>query len=105
LNYKKLRDVLNSVMEKGVLILGRFKEGGLELLRSIAEELREQNYLPMIFEFDKPNSADYTETIKTLVSLARFVIVDLSGPSVPQELQATIPFFDIPFVPIIDSQH
>jgi hypothetical protein len=32
-----------------------------------------------------------------------FVIVDLSGPSVPQELYATVPHFEIPFVPIIEK--
>lgn len=39
----------------------------------------------------------------TLVGLARFVIVDLSGPSVPQELHATVPNFKIPFVPILET--
>jgi hypothetical protein len=37
------------------------------------------------------------------VGLSRFVIVDLSGPSVPQELYATVPHFKIPFVPIIEA--
>ncbi len=40
--------------------------------------------------------------MKTLAGLSRFVIADLSGPSVPQELYATIPHFKIPFVPIIE---
>ena len=35
--------------------------------------------------------------MKTLVGLSRFVIVDLSGPSVPQELYATVPHFKVPF--------
>jgi len=100
LNHKKLRNALNAVTERGVLILGRFAGGGLELLQSIASKLREKKYLPIIFDFDRPTNRDYTETVKTLVGLSRFVIVDLSGPSVPQELYATVPFFDIPFVPI-----
>jgi hypothetical protein len=54
----------------------------------------------MIFDFDRPDSRNYTEMVKILVGLSRFVIVDLSGPSVPQELYATIPHFKIPFVPI-----
>jgi hypothetical protein len=36
-----------------------------------------------------------------LASLARFVIVDLSGPSVPQEITATVDLREIPFVPIL----
>jgi len=55
----------------------------------------------MIFDFDRPENRDYTETVKTLIGLSSFVIVDLSGPSVPQELYATVPHFDIPFIPII----
>ncbi len=103
LEHKKLRDVLNSVMEKGVLLLGRFSDGGLELLQTVAAQLRARKYLPMIFDFDRPDNRDYTETIKTLIGLSRFVIVDLSGPSVPQELYATVPHFDIPFIPILQE--
>lgn len=104
LNHKKLRDVLNAVTERGVLLLGRFGGGGLELLQSIAAKLREMRYLPIIFDFERPDSRDFTETIMTLAGLSRFVIVDLSGPSVPNELRATIPHFKIPFVPIIEGE-
>ncbi len=103
LNHKGLRNVLNAVTEKGVLILGRFVDGGLELLQAIAAKLRDSGYLPIIFDFEKPEARNYTETIKTLAGLSRFVIADLSGPSVPQELYATVPHFKIPFVPIIEK--
>jgi uncharacterized protein YjbI with pentapeptide repeats len=103
LNHKKLRDILNSVMERGVLILGRFGDGGLELLQAVAEKLREMKYLPIIFDFDRPDGRNFTETVMTLVGLSRFVIVDLSGPSVPNELRAAVPHFRVPFVPIIEQ--
>jgi hypothetical protein len=57
----------------------------------------------MIFDFDRPRDRNYTETVKTLVGLSRFVVVDLSGPPVPQELYATAPHFKIPFVPILEK--
>jgi hypothetical protein len=105
LNYKKVRNVINSVKKKGVLILGRFSEGGGDILQSIAAKLRKDyDYLPMIFDFDRPDTLDYTETVQLLTTLSKFVIVDLSGPSVPHELHATIPHFQIPFVPIIDRR-
>jgi hypothetical protein len=103
LNYKKLRDVLNAVTKRGVLILGRFRDGGLELLQAVAAQLRDHGYLPIIFEFDRPESRSITETVKTLAGLSRFIIADLSGPSVPHELYATVPHFKIPFVPIIEK--
>src|SRR2546421_249509 len=62
LNHKKLRDVFNAVTERGVLILGRFGGGGLEMLQAIAAKLREENYLPIIFDFERPQDHDYTET-------------------------------------------
>ena len=38
-----------------------------------------------------------------MAGLARFVIVDLSGPSVPQEITATVDLYEIPFVPIFEE--
>jgi uncharacterized protein YjbI with pentapeptide repeats len=72
-------------------------------LRAIGDVLRGLGYRPMLFDFDRPDDRNYTETVKTLVGLARFVIVDLTGPSVPQELYATVPHFKIPFIPIIQA--
>ena len=103
LNHKKLRNVFNAMTERGVLLLGRFGGGGIEVLQAIAAKLREENYLPIIFDFERPQDRNFTETVKTLAGLSRFIIADVSGPSVPQELYATIPHFKIPFVPIIEA--
>ena len=103
LNHRKLRKAIDAVAERGVLILGRFSAGGLEVLELLAASLRELNYLPIIFDFDRPSDRNYTETIMTLAGLSRFVVADLSGSSVPQELQATVPHFKIPFVPILQA--
>jgi Pentapeptide repeats (8 copies) len=103
LSQDTLREVLDSVSERGVLILGRFRGGGLEILNAISTKLRELNYVPIIFNFPRQKHRTITETVKTLVGLSRFVIVDLSGPSVAQELQATVPHFKIPFVPILEE--
>jgi uncharacterized protein YjbI with pentapeptide repeats len=103
LNHRKLRKAIDAVAERGVLILGRFSAGGLEVLELLAARLRELNYLPIIFDFDRPSDRNYTETIMTLAGLSRFVVADLSGSSVPQELHATVPHFKIPFVPILQA--
>ena len=87
-----------------MLVLGRFADGGLEVLETVATSLRDLKYLPIIFDFDRPASRNYTETVTTLAGLSRFVIADLSGPSVPQELYATVPHFKIPFVPILETK-
>ena len=104
MNHRKLRNAIDSVTKKGVLLLGRFNDGGLETLQAIASELRGQGYLPFIFDFERPKDRNITETVKTLVGISRFVIVDLSGPSVPQELYATVPHFKVPIIPILENE-
>lgn len=103
LNREKLRNVINATTQKGVLLLGRFGDGGLAVLKAIAAKLRALDYLPITFDFERPQDKNYTDTVRTLAGLVRFVIVDLSGPSVPQELTATVPHYKIPFVPILES--
>jgi hypothetical protein len=104
-NYKKVGSVINSVKKKGVLILGRFSNNGDKVLHLIADQLRDEyDYLPMIFDFNRPDTLDHIETVVLLAALSKFVIVDLSGRSVPHELQATVPNIQIPFVPIIDQR-
>jgi len=103
LDNQELRDVIDTLGKKTVLILGRFGGGGIEILREIGSCLRDAGYLPVIFEFEKPKDKTYTETVRTLAGLARFVVVDLSVPSVPKELEATVPNVKIPYVPVIEK--
>jgi hypothetical protein len=71
------------------------------MLEVIAAALRKLNYLPIIFDFARPESRSYTETVITLAGLSKFIIADLSGRSVPQELYAVVPHFKIPVIPIL----
>jgi len=105
LNNGKIRDVINTLTSKSVLILGRFaipeRKAILDALRN---KLREYNLLPIVFDFDRPTDKDFTETIKTLAGISYFVIADVTNPkSSPLELQATVPDYQIPFVPIIQE--
>jgi len=105
LNNKKVRDVINTLTSKTVLILGRFaipeRKAILDALRN---KLREYDLLPIVFDFDRPTDKDFTETIKTLAGISYFVIADVTNPkSSPLELQATVPDYQIPFVPIIQE--
>jgi uncharacterized protein YjbI with pentapeptide repeats len=105
LNNEKVRDVINTLTSKSVLILGRFAVPERKaILDALRNKLREYNLLPIVFDFDRPSDKDFTETIKTLAGLSYFVIADVTNPkSTPLELQATVPDYQIPFVPIIQE--
>lgn len=58
----------------------------------------------MVFNFDKPESKDFTDTVRLLCGLSHFVIADLTNPRpAPLELQATVPDYMVPFVPILQQ--
>jgi pentapeptide repeat protein len=105
LNNKEIRDVINTLTSKTVLILGRFAIPERKaILDALRDKLREYDLLPIVFDFDRPSDKDFTETIKTLAGLCYFVIADVTNPkSSPLELQATVPDYQIPFVPIIQA--
>lgn len=89
-NHKKVRDTLNVLNDRGVLLLGRFKDGGLERLYAMREWFQERGYMAMIFDFERPHNLSLTETVVTMAGLSKFIVVDLSGASVPAELQAIL---------------
>ena len=92
LNNQKIRSVIDTISSKVVLILGRFKPERKVVLDAIRDELRKRDYLPVLFDFEKPASKDLTGTICTLANLARFIIADLTDPScVPHELATVVP--------------
>src|SRR5262245_40022085 len=106
LDHKKIGDVITTIGEKAVLILGRFTKERKAILDAVADSLRGLKYLPIIFDFKKIPGQDYTHTVKVLAGLYRFVIADITQPkSIPQEAQAIIPDFKIPFVRIIQKGH
>src|SRR5262245_19930966 len=80
------------------LILGRFTDERKAVLDALRDDLRKRNYLPILFDFDKPTSQTTDETITLLARMARFVVADISdAKSVLQELRAIVP--DLPSVP------
>jgi uncharacterized protein YjbI with pentapeptide repeats len=104
LNNEEIKNVINTLTSKTVLILGRFTPERKKVLDALRNRLRELDLLPILFDFDRPLDKDITETIKTLAGLCLFVIADITNPkSSPLELQAIIPDFQIPLVPIIQE--
>jgi hypothetical protein len=88
LHHPGIRDVIDTVAKKGVLLIGRFTGPGGDILRSIRDDLKSRYELvPIMFEFAALPSQETTRTLSTLAHLSRFVIADLTdAQSVLQEL-------------------
>ena len=104
LHNQKIREVIDTVARKAVLILGRFTPERKAVLDALREELRKHDYLPILFDFEGPTSQNITETVLTLARLARFIIADLTDPSsIPYELGRIVPNTKVPVQPLLLS--
>jgi hypothetical protein len=102
LNNAEIRDVIDTITSKTVLILGRFTDKRKAVLDALRDELRKRDYLPILFDFAVPATRNITETVTLLARMARFIIADLTDPSsIPQELQAIIPSVHVPVQPLL----
>lgn len=103
INNSRLRDIIDTITSKVVLILGNFSPARKVVLDEIKERLRQHDYIPIMFDFEKPTSRNLTETVFTLANMSRFVIADLSSArSIGHELSAIVPRLpSVTFYPII----
>jgi uncharacterized protein YjbI with pentapeptide repeats len=105
-DHSRLRDVINAVVTKGVLLLGRFTPRRKRIIDAMADALSDSGYLPIVFDFEEIPGKDLSETILTLAGLSRFIIADITEPkSVQQETATIIPLMKIPLFPIIQRGH
>jgi uncharacterized protein YjbI with pentapeptide repeats len=104
LRNEKIRDVIDTISSKAVLILGRFTDERKAVLDALREELRKRDYLPILFDFSVPATRDITETVSLLARMARFIIADLTDPSsIPKELEAIVPQLAVPVQPLLEG--
>jgi uncharacterized protein YjbI with pentapeptide repeats len=104
LNNENVRNVIDTLTTKLVLILGRFTPERKAVLAEVKRWLHAHDYVPVIFDFERPASRDFTETVVTLAHMARFIIADLTDPaSLPKELEAVVPRLAVPVQPILQK--
>jgi uncharacterized protein YjbI with pentapeptide repeats len=102
LTNERIRNVLETITSKVVLILGRFTPERKAVLDRLREELRNRNLSPVLFDFEPAASLDVTDTITLLARMARFIIADLTdAQSVQQELSFVAPQVVVAIQPII----
>ena len=99
LHNENIRHVIDTVTSKVVLILGRFTPDRMVVLEALKHELRQRDYIPVLFNFIGSGQRDPHETVSTLAHMARFIIADITDPrGISQELGAIVPH--LPSVPI-----
>jgi Pentapeptide repeats (8 copies) len=105
LNNRSVRQIIDTVTSKAVLILGRFTPTRKIVLDALRQEIRQLGYLPILFDFDPAMSQTRMETVATLAHLSRFIIADITDArTVLQELQGIVPTAPSrPVQPILQS--
>jgi hypothetical protein len=99
---KKIRDAIDSMASKVVLILGRFTPERKRILKAIHKALSEHEYLPVLFDFEKPDSQDFIEPVTTLAHLSKFVIADVTDARIViEELTEIVRNIAVPLKPIL----
>jgi|SRR6266487_412908 len=103
-NNAEIRDAIDTIGRKAVLILGCFAPERKAVLDALREALRTHGYVPILFDFSRPASLDLTETVRLLAHLSRFIIADLTEPSsIPKELEAIVPMLAVPVQPLLQG--
>jgi len=101
LENKEIRDAIDTITSKVVLILGRFTKERKVILELLRKELRKYRYIPVLFDFEKPKSRNFIETVSTLAHLSKFVIVDLTDAKIVlEELPEIVKNIAIPIKPL-----
>ena len=104
INNPEIRDAIDTITSKVVLILGRFTDERISILEALRTELQKRDYIPVLFDFDTPKSRHIEETVSTLAQMARFIIADITDPrAIPREL--TIIVRNLQTVPVLPLLH
>jgi uncharacterized protein YjbI with pentapeptide repeats len=98
---KRFPGVIDAIQTKVVLILGRFTDERKAVLDKIRDELRTINYIPILFDFERPQSKTYKETVITIANMAYFVIADFTcAKRVLDEVPSIVTASCVPIMPI-----
>ena len=106
LNNQKLREVIDTITSKVVLLIGRFTPERKVILDTLRDELRDQNYLPVVFNFEEVKSKDFLATVRILANMARFVLLDLTElGSALDEIVKVVPHCTVPLQPLLSGEY
>jgi len=82
---EQVRDVIDTITCKVVLILGSFKEERATVLDAIREGLRRHDLCPVSFDSERSLTPESIRTVSTLVHLVKFVVADVTDSTTALE--------------------
>jgi len=104
LRNEKLRRLIDAVTSRAVLILGRFSVPRKRVLDAIRAELRRRGYVPVVFDFNRPATRDFVETVSTIAHMARFVVADMTDARiVVEEVPHIVRSTNVPLLPLLEG--
>ncbi len=106
LNHEEIRDVIDTIGCKAVLMLGRSTPKRHAVLDALREALRTYGYTPILCDCQKPTSKSERETIAILARLSRFVLADITSAKVVlQALDVLVPHLtSVPIQPVLQTR-
>lgn len=105
-NNRNIKNIIETLTSKIVLILGRFTDQRKSVLQGVKVRLVELGYVPVIFDFKKPENTDHMEPVLLIAQLARFVLADFSDPKVIlEEVPRIADNTSTVIMPIIEQGH
>ncbi len=74
----QLGDVINTIKAKIVLIVGDFSGQRQKNLQQVRDLVRQQHYVPVVFDLHKPVGRDLQKKILTVANMSQMIVVDLT---------------------------
>ncbi|MGH1364687.1 MAG: pentapeptide repeat-containing protein [Calditrichia bacterium] len=98
--------LVNGYREKAVLLVGAFTESRRTIRKAVSQKLREQGYLPVVFDYETLNAPGVLEKMHSLAAICRFIVADVTGTAtLLSELREFVPSLNAVSVqPIAYSQ-
>jgi hypothetical protein len=107
LDGERVSRLLSEVAARSVLILGRFSEKRKPVLDLIRRELstERRQYVPILFDFDRPQERTMLEAVLRFAAVSRFVIADLSDAKwvLAECDRIATNFRSLPIIPIMQA--
>ena len=104
LHTPQIPKIFEAVTSQIILLLGRFGQERKPILDTLRNELRQHDYLPVLLDFQKPESQEFMGMVSILGHVSRAIIADLTQP---QNLVHTADHLlytaNIPFQPILTT--